>query len=343
MRRYWYYARTLLGGDFGPMPRYDKTFGDPDATAIRRALDRGLWQEVDAFLSRLTDHNDRFFYLSQAADSSGRPDWLDQWVSAKPGLGLLVRGVHGVDWAWEARGGDWVPMNFGEFQRRLALARSDLERAAQLLPADPAPWASLIDIQRGQQRPLEEGFECFKQARKRCDDHWGAHSSMLQNLCSKWGGSEAMVWNFVEKSTAKALHGSPIHALVPLAMYEDAMARLRHDPKMVDEDYYGTDNMRWRLHMAAVHWQRSPAFKRPRNEAALRNLYAWNFYVARMYSDAHDEFKAIGPYMGLFPWGGESAASLREFLLVRRISKVRSTWTRMPDGAPVNQSLIARG
>jgi hypothetical protein len=110
--------------------------GDQQALAFEAQLGQGRWQEFHDFLESLTDWELRHFYVIELSRISGRPEWVDEWVAAKPGssLPMLFRGSHGINWAWEARGSarakyvqeDAWPL----FHRRLVEADRDLAKAA---------------------------------------------------------------------------------------------------------------------------------------------------------------------------------------------------------------------
>jgi hypothetical protein len=129
--------------------------GDQQALALEAQLGQGQWQEFHDFLASLTDWELRHFYVRELSRISGRPEWVDEWVSAKPGssLPMLFRGAHGTHWAWEARGSgrakyvqdDAWPL----FHRRLVEADRDLAKAAALDDRDPAPHAISVTIARG--------------------------------------------------------------------------------------------------------------------------------------------------------------------------------------------------
>jgi hypothetical protein len=58
-----------------------------------------------AFLTA-ADPDDQAFLMEVAADAEGVQDWIGEWIAAEPDatLPVLLRGCHGVSWAWEARG-----------------------------------------------------------------------------------------------------------------------------------------------------------------------------------------------------------------------------------------------
>jgi hypothetical protein len=133
--------------------------GDQQALGFEAQLARGRWQEFHDFLESLTDRELRHFYVVELARISGRPEWVDEWVAAKPGssLPMLFRGAHGINWAWEARTSDRAKYVKEEawplFHSRLVEADRDLARAAALDDRDPAPHAMSETVARGLSLP----------------------------------------------------------------------------------------------------------------------------------------------------------------------------------------------
>lgn len=115
----------LLGKLFGSSaPRLETPDDDPQAKRLRAAQQKNDWKR--------------------------RPPFFDAWVDASPNCSeaWLLRGAHGIQWAWEARSGASA-QNVAEeawpiFFERLKGAWSDLNHAIELNPADPTPFGQLI-------------------------------------------------------------------------------------------------------------------------------------------------------------------------------------------------------
>ena len=143
-------------------PYVDPARGDQAGRWLLEQIEHGHWQAARDLLDRTPDPDDRHFYVTLASNQQGRPEWLDAWVAAEPHAGtpLLVRGAHGIHWAWEARGAgraeDTARDAFKVFWERLELAEADLREAAARNPGDPTPWAFLVVSCRGLELGLEE-------------------------------------------------------------------------------------------------------------------------------------------------------------------------------------------
>ncbi len=142
-------------GATAPGPTILPARGDQRALAFKAQLARGQWQEVHDFLEATTEWELRNFYVTELSQVSGRPQWLDEWVAARPGsaLPLLMRGSHSKNWAWEARGNGRASTvkedAWPTFHARLVAADKDLAEAAARDERDPTAWAQSMIVARG--------------------------------------------------------------------------------------------------------------------------------------------------------------------------------------------------
>jgi hypothetical protein len=273
---------------------HDLTFGEPVARRIRDDLSRGSYESTRQVLATTADPDLRSFYVSCATEWPGRPAWLDAWVNAEPHRAepYLLRGAHGIKWAWEARGALRADQTgrdqFELFFQRLGPADADLQKAAELAPRDPEPWA----VRR------------FKEVIARHPWHRGAHSSMLQGVCRKWSGSHTLMFNFARDRTLAAPVGSPIPSLIVQAHFE----------MWLDEDnegYFKQPAVLAELHVAAERSVRSPNWRPYRHDVRVHNLFAAAFSLADDYRAAAHQFAATQGMVTDEPWyylnGGEEA------------------------------------
>ncbi|MGH3741032.1 MAG: DUF4034 domain-containing protein, partial [Micromonosporaceae bacterium] len=173
----------------------DKSQGDPAAARLRGWLRQRDWPAVRDFFSRAVDPDDRSFYLSVCGDVEGVQDWIGQAVDAEPHstLPLLVKGAHGIRWAWEARGAlgaeHTQAEQFREFFKRLKMAENCLDEVVERNPDEVAAWACLVTSARGRQVDRDEAQRRFQAVVTRSRWHRHAHEQMLQYRCQKWYGS----------------------------------------------------------------------------------------------------------------------------------------------------------
>ncbi|WP_125612886.1 hypothetical protein [Actinomadura sp. WAC 06369] len=171
---------------------------------------RSLYVEnlTDAALGRGAD------LARLAADAPGDPD-VQLWLGA-------VR----VGEAWKARTGyraEYITRErFARFWRLLALAGGPLQKAAELLPADPVPWDHLQRYGNGLQLERHELDRMWDELKARHPSLYAGHVTRVQILCAKWKGSDAEVLGFAERTVADAEPGDPVTAVLTTAHMEVA-------------------------------------------------------------------------------------------------------------------------
>ena len=140
----------------------------------------------------------------------------------------LLRGVHGIRWAWEARGSGGASTVEQKvrptFVGRLHAAAQDLATASNNDPRDPTPWAWSIMAAVGLGQDHDTRIGLFQEARRRDPHHYPAHARMLTALSWKWGGSHEAMFTFAQRAIENAPAGSPLHSLLALAHLERRLA-----------------------------------------------------------------------------------------------------------------------
>nr|BFE71507.1 hypothetical protein GCM10020092_048080 [Actinoplanes digitatis] len=178
-----------------------------------------------AFLAGVTDPDSRYFYLRVVARVPSAEIWLERAAQAdRDTLALLAYGYRLIAWAWEARGtGGSSSVSGGQartFGERLLRAEACLGEVVDRNPGDADAWAGLLTCNRGLGRGLDVAWHRFGRARAASPAHLGAHASMLQQLCGKWGGDDREMLRFAVESASGAPEGSPVACLVPEAHLE---------------------------------------------------------------------------------------------------------------------------
>jgi hypothetical protein len=237
---------NILGKLFGNSnPQAETPDDDPEAKRLRAAQKKNDWRTVQDFFGRLNDPNDREFYTAVLSDWKRRPDFFDIWVNASPKCAeaWLLRGAHGVRWAWEARSGAQAEQVAEEawaiFFERLKQAWGDLNQAVELNPADPTPFGQLIPCAMGLQLEKEIVFKCLEHTLAREVISWQAHSAVLWFICKKWYGSHEEMFDFARSVSASAPDGHGVHALIPIAHHERWLyaAAFDHDEELTGNYY----------------------------------------------------------------------------------------------------------
>lgn len=306
----------------------DPTMGDPTAAALRMALQQRDWRTARDLLTPITDPDDHAFYLSVAGNVPGVQDWIGEWIDAEPRstLPLLVRGVHAVFWAWEARGGARASQTrqeqFREFWKRLKLAENCLDEVADRDPDDTTARTFLVASARGRQVDREEAQRRFDAVIERHPWHQVAHEHMLQYLCKKWFGSHEEMFEFARGTVAKAPAGSPLGTLVPVAHLEKWIDL----PIGEDAEYIGEAAVIAELNEAADHSVRHPDYQRRPGWPVVHNTFAMGFAMAGDFPSAAEQFEVIGDLVTEWPWQYHSNDPVASFSAARqRVSGQQAT------------------
>ncbi|MFC5749125.1 hypothetical protein [Actinomadura rugatobispora] len=288
-----------------PEIAFDPLFGSPEARALRVDLVDGSYESARHLITATDDPDLRAFYVAIAAEWPGRPSWLDAWVAAEPrsAEAHLVRGAHGVVWAWQARGHQRAEHTerdqFIEFWRRLAIAEKDLEKAAELAPDDPEPWAHLVTCARGLGVGKEELGRRFKEVIARHPWHRRAHSQMLQGVAPKWSGSSNLMFNFARERALAAPEGTAIAALLA-----EAHVEMWLDAEQAEggDEYFTAPEVLAELHAAADRSVRSPRWRPLPDDVRAHNLFAFVFAQGDDFAAAEEQFTATGGRISKEPW-----------------------------------------
>ncbi|MBW8487440.1 hypothetical protein [Actinomadura parmotrematis] len=283
-------------------PALDPTFGDPDARRFQAALragDRGTVRDVLAAAGA----DGRPFLLRLVTELPGRPSWLDAWVDADGTADAhLARGAHGIGWAWAVRGTARAEHTsreqFQGFFERLRAAEADLEKAAELAPDDPEPWAQRVITARGLQLGHEELARRFTRVIERHPWHRRAHTQMVQGLAAKWSGSDELMLNFARERAAASPPGRAVaacvveaHIEISLTLDDDDTARYFAAPAVLDE-----------LRAAAAHSVDHPSWPSEPDAVRADNLFAYAFTFAGDSAAAARRFEAIAGRVTEEPW-----------------------------------------
>jgi hypothetical protein len=287
-----------------PAPVIDPAGGDPKAQALRAALAARDWRTARDIFATAADSDERDWLVSVADDVEGVQDWIGEWIAAEPQstLPVLIRGAHGVNWAWEARGGSYAKYTkdeqFREFFRRLKMAENCLDEVTDRDPGDATAWAHLVTSARGRQLPKDQAWERFNRVLAVSPYHVRAHEQMLQYLCAKWFGSDAEMFAFARERTAAAPPGSTLPNILVIAHVEKWLAL----PRGEDGAYITDPGVRADLVTAAQQSIFHPAFVKRPGWAARANVFALGLSMSGEYVAAAHAFDIIGDQVTEWPW-----------------------------------------
>lgn len=210
-----------------------KVFHDRRELNLRLPDVRRFWVDVladrfDAAAENYAAHTDwerRAHLLGLAREVPADAVSIDRWVAHRPQdpLPLIVKGLHAVGQAWQARSSAPVEQvsdgRLDEFHRRLRVAEDLLTTAARLDPSSPIPWAGLLETGTGLQISLHEYEYRMEQMAARFP-LYGGFVSYLQFVSDRWCGSHEQMWEFADSVNEAAPEGSPLHAVQAEASIE---------------------------------------------------------------------------------------------------------------------------
>jgi tetratricopeptide (TPR) repeat protein len=290
-------------------PTIDPAFGDDEARRLRGDLETGNFETSQAVLEKTRSWDDREFLVTALTEWDGRPSWIDPWLRAhhQSAIPFLIRGAHGVKWAWSARGGGKAETvsegGWDLFFRRLKDADEELHQAASRDEADPTPWAHLLAVARGLEQGFDQAQEYFNEAKRR--DPWAvwAHLMMLQLLTQKWGGSHEAMFDFARATSAAAPKGSLVHRVIADAHVERFLylAAWEKDEKGAN-NYFRRDDVKREIYDMAERSVWAAEYQPSKRAAMDRNVFAFCFSLMGDSKAARREFEAIGPVVTRQPW-----------------------------------------
>ncbi len=177
-------------------------------------------------------------------------------------------------------------------------------RAADLVPADPAPWITVLGVLRLLRRPLAEVLPVWREATAR--DAWSreAHLQMLGYLSPEECGSPGQVLDFVDSMRAAVPPDAPTAGIELIALVE------RHERTLSTGGLTGLmAGGQWTqpraaavLDEAVASWP-EPGHLRHAAARADLNLLAYALVRANRAAEAAPVFAAIGGLVTPWPWG----------------------------------------
>jgi hypothetical protein len=282
----------------------DPTNGDPQVRALVAAVAARDSATIRAILDGAPDPDTHAYLMESAAEVDGVQDWIGGWIAAEPHstLPTLLRGCHGVFWAWEARGAARAEYTreeqFREFHRRLRIAENALDEVVDRDPGNVTAWTWLVTSARGRQVAPDEAAARFAEVVKRHPAHVVAHEQHLQYLCAKWFGSDEQMFAFARQATAAAPDGSLVPEVLVVAHIEKWLSL----PRGEDDQYLRSAPVRADM-LAAVHKSLfHPAFRPGLGWFPRANSFAMGLEKAGEFDAAARVFDMIGDQVTDWPW-----------------------------------------
>ncbi|GIG43930.1 hypothetical protein ACFO1B_18810 [Dactylosporangium siamense] len=226
------------------------------------------------------------------------PAGLDDWVRAEPGnpTALAVRGGVEVIRAWEIRGGfvarQTQEQRLRDFITVLGQAEGYCRAAAQADPRDPAPWAYLLQMARGQQVGTDEVLRRRDELEARAPQHFTSQLHAAIALGPMWGGSADLAVDHIRKWLTSAPADSTLPALFFVVQFQRFLREGRGFARDAEVRADG--------HRAAEQLPARPCAT-PDEFLAHNYAAAW-FSLTREPGAANGHFKLLGGNATEYPW-----------------------------------------
>ncbi|WP_432181514.1 hypothetical protein [Streptomyces sp. NBC_00063] len=208
----------------GRAPVYDLTLGDKALAEGRQDMLLGRWEGARDLLARIPgDWDRRAHRIRLLADAAASRRTVDVWQASEPRNpdAAVLRAETEVMRMFAAARTHQIPD-----AERLDRAARLCRRAAELAPADPHPWVSLLSLGRLYPGAHPEMNHWWGEIIRRDPYHREGHHQALRHLSARWHGSYGTALNFAWDAVAYAPKGSPLAILPQVARAEHYRHRM---------------------------------------------------------------------------------------------------------------------
>ena len=328
-------GRTAVEGELrrDEIVPVDEIGDDVDLAGAVDAARRGEWRPAAALLAATADADVRMDRMrTLAASSVHDAEWVEEWLTAAPQdpTLLALRAELALQRAWAARGAASAEMTtaaqFDAFSTGLVQAERLARRAAEAAPSDPTPWATLVEMARGQQVDQEEFERRVDGLFERAPHHVAGSHAVLQTVCAKWFGDTEQMFDAARSLAADAPAGSAV-CLLPVMAHVEHHLDLESGPGGPTRAarHMTSGATRTEIRACVDRWTAAgdPA---PGGRRLGHNLVAYAAWLAQDADLARPHLAAVGRALSDLPWAYSGEPG--EVLGVAR------RWAGMPVVAP---------
>lgn len=253
------------------------------------------WPALREALTAYTGHDLTSLTSTVLRAAPGIDEWLPEALrrETEDAFSLAVLGEHTINAAWKVRSdkrAKYVSQEqFKQFHAMLLEAEEYLYASVELDSSSPVPWTRLLTSGMGLQVGQEIARRRFEAAIERCPGHLGAHLSMLQQLCRKWGGSHEQMHRFATEA-ASGRYADMLCVLVPQAYYEHF---IETKPDTPERKFIQSAESRAELKELAERTVFRPGYRpNPRSPYTAANMFGWAFAYAGLWPEAKAAYAA---------------------------------------------------
>ncbi|MEV7277331.1 hypothetical protein [Streptomyces sp. NPDC093111] len=284
----------------GSAPVYDPAFGDTELAEGRDDMLLGRWEGARDLLARTPgDWDRRAHRIRLLADAAAGRRTVDLWQASEPGHpdAAVLRAETEVMRMFAAARTGRAPD-----AEALRKAARFCHRAAELAPADPHPWVSLLALGRLHPDGHAPMSAWWQELLARDPYHREGHHQVLRHLSARWHGSYGAALNFAWDAAGCAPQGSPLAILAQVARAEHYRHRVRTEGRAALglAHHWSDERARGDLRHALDAWI---AHRRPHaQDVADLNHLAHGLVKAGLTDRAGEIFRLLGNHATEVPW-----------------------------------------
>jgi len=297
-------SSLYVGSDPDALP--DLAFGHPIAETARKLIRMGDLKGLENYYLKHKG-DDATLIVEAVALNNDSSRLLEEWGLKEPrsGVAQLLCGANFSWRAWEARGGRLASeVSSGQanvFHTFLGEAEKHIQNAIKLRPKDAEPYYRMIRILLGLNGSDPQAHQLLKKVKEFHPHHLYAHMATLTHTCEKWGGSHNDMFYFARNTTANEPEGSPLWALIPMAILERSVYYTIQDDYDGANEFLCSDSVRNELYKAYQMSSGSDKLKETSMTPAVHNWFACNMVYSRLKA-AKDALEKVGPHITERPW-----------------------------------------
>ncbi len=275
----------------------------PELRQLRQSVIARDWPAVATFFGGLTDPNDQAYAGAFVSEIDGSEEFLR--AVAESERSQLARALYGnrlivVGWNIRSalRAQHVSREQFAAFHEHLRQAERILIDVTAEEPGNPVAWVGRLKTCRGLQLGLPEARRRYDRLSRHTPYVYNAQASLVQQLCTKWGGSDEQARTF----GLECLRRGPEGSLGALALLEAHLEIALETGLRQVGVYLQRPDVRAEIDEAAARSVRHPAFRADGYLAiTAHNLFALVYSKMGEHAVAAEHFRAAaGHGSGLY-------------------------------------------
>ncbi|MFJ8765958.1 hypothetical protein [Streptomyces clavifer] len=284
---------------------FDPCVNIPSLADLRAAVRDNDWARTEAYFDFLDDESDRAIASGLFHDLGSSERFLERAVAENPGspLARTLLAVRYVYVGWDIRSSyraEHVSRDqFQEFHAWLRRAEGLLIDVCAEYPTYALAWAARLNTARGLELGGSEVRRRYERLAEHHPHHIYAQTSLLQQLCPKWGGSWEEAFEFARGCLRSAPAGSPAGRLVAEAHLE----RWLDDSGDNHSTYLRSAEVRDEIMAAADASVKHPDYRPGFHWVGDHNDFAGALSLGGHHREAAPFFRTLGDRATESPWG----------------------------------------